>query len=371
MSSLTAQGPLHDTHLALGAKLIPFGGTMMPLSYGAVKDEVLSVRASVGIFDVSHMGEFFVSGARSTEFIDFLLPNYFASLSRGKAVYSPLLNEQGGIVDDLIAYKLEDNQSLLCVNAANREKDWSHISSLAKKFDGEVSISDHSRETALFAIQGPKAIALLKEIFPKAPLSYKKFECQRIKGHESGSELIVAFTGYTGEDGAEVFVPREEAEYWWERFTAAGAMPAGLAARDVLRIEAAYPLYGNELDNEHTPFESGLGWTVKEGKNFFGREALGDFSSKAFRAKRVLIKLELADQTLKRIPRAQNKVFLDGREIGLVSSGTYSFTLDKTIALARVDNLEAELTHGTIEVEIRASKIKANQVKSFLRSGEK
>lgn len=319
----TLKTALHGHHLKAGAKMAPFAGFDMPLQYaGSVKEEVHSTRNEVAVFDVSHMGEFLVEGKEACHYIDYLLPNHFLSAPIGKAVYSPLCRENGSIIDDLIAYKLGPERVLVCVNAANIEKDWSWFETQVGNFD--CQLKNISEETSLLAIQGPKTEEALRKALDIniSDLDYY--------GVREFGDYIIARTGYTGEDGVEVFASSDNIVGLWEKLMAEEIRPAGLVARDVLRLEVGYPLYGNELTDMLTPLDCGLKWTVKfEKEKFMGKDFLMDYQPK-----RQNVKFSVA----KGIPRKE-QIIVDknGDEIGEVTSGTMSFTAGKGIGMASMD----------------------------------
>ncbi|OFZ14129.1 MAG: hypothetical protein A2X86_04565 [Bdellovibrionales bacterium GWA2_49_15] len=319
---------LYDRHVALNAKLAEFGGFDMPIQYTSVKDEVLAVRKTVGVFDVSHMGEFWVSGPEALKFVDYLVTNDVASAPIGKAVYSPLCRPDGTIVDDLIVYKLENERILICVNASNIAKDWDWISSQVKSFN--CSLIDKSEETSLLAVQGPLAEEVLRKIGLDSNL-LKEMSYYEVRSSVYRNEKIVlARTGYTGEDGFEVFAPHTIIAFLWDKLAQEKAVPCGLAARDVLRTEVCYPLYGHEINDHNTPLDAGLKWTVRSQKEkFIGKEALSKHT-----ARTKLIKFTCKSG----IPR-QGHVIVNAQHetLGTVTSGTHSVTLGMGIGLALVD----------------------------------
>ena len=342
---------LYKQHLLLNAKMAPFAGYTMPLQYSGVRDEVHAVRKHVGIFDVSHMGEFFIKGNDATGFVDFLLTNDFAGVKIGKALYSPLCNDNGKILDDLIAYKLSDTKVLLCVNASNIEKDKKWIESKAKGF--KVDIQDVCNTMSLLAVQGPKTGEILQEI-DLIDLKTIPPYCIVQKG-----EILLARTGYTGEDGVEIFSEHKTIKNLWEILLEKKAVPCGLIARDVLRLEASYPLYGQELTEELTPLETNLSWAVKMNKrDFVGKKAL-EISSPRYKMFRYSLE--------KGIPRKGHAVLnIEGRKVGEVTSGIYSPYLKKGIALALVER-ENIPEDKVFFIQIRDKAHKAyNHKKSFL-----
>jgi aminomethyltransferase len=348
---------LYEKHLELGAKMVDFAGFQMPIQYKNLKDEVLAVRESLGMFDVSHMGEFFVRGKDATAFVDYIITNDFKSLKIGKAIYSPLCNEQGMMLDDLIAYKISEEEVLICVNASNIDKDFNWINKYSNDFD--IKLTNESQNYSLIAVQGPKTFETLKQIDElKSIIDCDYYSVQTIE-----NRFILARTGYTGEDGFEIFASHEDISLLWNKLLALNAVPCGLGARDVLRLEVCFPLYGNELNEELTPLDCGLKWTTKLNKeSFVGKEALTKYSPKY-----KLIKLELA----KGIPRTGYKVLLGDTEIGEITSGSQSVVLQKGIALARVQK-EIDTNEQDLFVEIRNKKYNAKKVtKPFVVGGHK
>ncbi len=345
---------LYEEHISLGAKMVPFANYDMPIQYSSVKEEIFAVRKSCGVFDVSHMGEFFIEGAETEKAIDYLLPNDFSSLDVGKAMYSPLLDLDGHIIDDLIAYKLSSSKSLICVNAANIEKDFQWISSQLKDFN--ISLSDQSGDYSLLAIQGPDSLKKLNEIFDNS-INLSSISTYGVM--ESVKNLIFARTGYTGEDGFEIFGPHEEIKTIWRQLIKNNVKPCGLASRDTLRLEACYPLYGQELNQNLNPLECGLKWTIKMHKSeFIGKNAL---EKAAVDYKLIKFFLE------KGIPRAKSKILSpSGESIGEVTSGTFSPVFNKGIGMGLIkkDNISEE---GDLLIEIRGKKYPATKVtKNFL-----
>jgi aminomethyltransferase len=314
---------LFEEHTKLNAKMVPFAGWEMPIQYTSVKDEVLAVRKKVGVFDVSHMGEFFVTGPDTYKFINYLVTNDIESPEMKKAVYSPMCRNNGTVIDDLIVYKLEEERAMICVNAANIDKDWNAIKEHKDKFN--VKLENKSDSYSLLAVQGPNTVEALSGIgFSSEILDLPYYSCLETE------DMILARTGYTGEDGFEIFANHSKTKDIWSKLIEAGVAPCGLAARDTLRIEVCYPLYGNEIHDEVTPLDAALKWTVKFKKgDFVGKKVLMDYRPK-FR----LVKLVLD----KGIPRTGYEVVNSNQEvIGTVTSGTMSVTLEKGIALAHVD----------------------------------
>ncbi|TDJ05866.1 MAG: glycine cleavage system aminomethyltransferase GcvT [Deltaproteobacteria bacterium] len=351
---------LYQKHVDLNAKMMDFAGFAMPIQYTSVKEEALAVRNKAGVFDVSHMGEFIVEGNDAIKFVDFLITNDFLNAPMHKAIYSPLCREDGTVIDDLIAYKIHHDRILICVNASNIEKDWKWISSQTDHFD--ITLNDRSDYYSLLALQGPESEKLLSKMGilknPNLPY-YSALEINFMN-----ERIILARTGYTGEDGFEIFSSAKVATLIWDELLGLGVTPCGLASRDVLRLEVCYPLYGHELNDELTPLDSGLKWTVKmDKKDFLGKESLSVYSPK-YR----LIKLSLD----RGIPRESYPV-LDGNEnpIGKVTSGTMSVTTGKGIALALVEKAKFP-ADKELFIEIRNKNYKANyHTKPFITGGHK
>lgn len=349
--------PLHAEHEKLGASFTPFGPWNMPLKYGNELDEHRAVRATCGLFDLSHMGEVRVTGPDAPAFLDYALISHLSAIAVGRAKYTMIVNESGGILDDLIVYRLADQEYLVVPNAGNAELVAGELAARAEGFD--VTVVDESAATALIAVQGPTAQALLhtlvaaEDVEAVTDLRYYAALPLSVAGHQ----VLLARTGYTGEDGFELFVPNEGAVDLWQKILAAGQAeefglkPAGLAARDSLRLEAGMPLYGNELSTSLTPHEAGLGVLV-------GKKKEGDFVAKAALtdpapAARVLVGLSSVER---RAARAGATIHAeDGAEVGQVTSGQPSPTLGHPIALAYVDKEFAEV--GTaLSADIRGKK---------------
>lgn len=355
----TLKTHLHDEHVKLGAKIVPFAGWDMPVQYTSVKDEVLAVRQNVGVFDVSHMGEFFVEGTDADAFVDQLVTNDILNAPNGKAIYSPLCREDGTVIDDLIVYKLKPGRILICVNASNIDKDFSWIKSKHQGYS--CSLTNCSDVYSLLALQGPKAYETLKPLLTELPdiEYYSVFESAF-----EGLPVTVARTGYTGEDGFEIFGGHETIKQLWRKFMSLNVTPCGLAARDVLRLEVCYPLYGHELSDELSPYDAGLAWTVKASKTkFVGKDSLAPKP-----AKYKLVKLILD----KGIPREGYPVLNSKNEkIGVVTSGTMSVILNKGIALARIEIGKAP-TDEVFLIDIRQKLYPAQLTKKpFVTGGHK
>ena len=260
---------LYNTHLSLNAKMTSFGGYEMPVQYSGVRNEHLAVRKDLGVFDVSHMGEFYVYGPNSLSFLQHICSNYISKINIGKAQYNYIPNDKGGIVDDLIIYRLEKEKYLLVVNASNIEKDWNWIQNHNQEF--KAQIADHSESTGLLAIQGPKAIIAMQQL-TDYPLKNLEYYSHTKAVFADIKNIIIATTGYTGAGGIEIYFPVIHAEHIWNAVMKAGAyhgiVPAGLAARDTLRIEMGYCLYGNEIDEDSSPIAAGLNWISKPETGF-------------------------------------------------------------------------------------------------------
>ncbi len=350
--------PLHGRHVAAGARMVPFAGWEMPVQYDGVIGEHRAVRTAAGLFDVSHMGEVRVAGPGAEAFLQRLTPNDVAKLADGRAHYSGLLTDRGTYIDDLLVYRIAEGEYLVVVNAGNRERDVARILEVGAAAPG-VEIEDVSDSYALLALQGPRAVDIL------APLVSIELSGLRYYGHApgevGGKRALVSRTGYTGEDGFELYVDAADAEAVWDllmdRGEAYGLRPAGLGARDTLRLEAAMALYGHELDEETTPWEAGLGWVVKLDKgDFIGREALARQKEQG-----VGRKLAGFEITGKGIARDGHLVKSGGREVGRVTSGTWSPTLEKAIGLAYLP--PALAVPGTeLTVDVRGRELPARVV---------
>jgi aminomethyltransferase len=366
---MTQKTILNDAHRALGAKMVDFGGWDMPIHYGSQIDEHHLVRNDAGMFDVSHMTVVDLHGARTREFLRHLVANSVDKLQKpGKALYTCMLNPQGGVIDDLIIYFLAEDFFRLVVNAATREKDLAWINRQAAAF--EVSVTER-RDFAMIAVQGPaardKVLGLLREEDRARIGKLGKFvagDAQTI----DGTPLFVARTGYTGEDGFEVVVPEDKAVALWNALLDAGIKPAGLGARDTLRLEAGMNLYGQDMDDSVSPYEAALAWTIAldEGRDFIGRDLLE--TQKANGAPRQMIGLVMDE---KGVLRHGQKVLTANGE-GEILSGTFSPTLGKAIAFARVPAGEIPLgAAGNVRVDIRGKEVPVRVVKfPFVRDGQ-
>ncbi|MGB3464308.1 MAG: glycine cleavage system aminomethyltransferase GcvT [Cyclobacteriaceae bacterium] len=354
----TKKVALNDLHEKLGGKMVPFAGYNMPVRYTSDIEEHKCVREKVGVFDVSHMGEFFISGAGALDLIQKVTSNDASKLIAGQAQYSCFPNETGGIVDDLIVYKIDDEEYMLVVNASNIEKDWDWI----KKYQTEnVTLVNASDNYSLFAVQGPEAINTLQKI-THTKLDEIKFYTF-VKGAIGGiGEVIISATGYTGEKGFELYVPSDDAEKLWSAIFEAGEefgiQPIGLGARDTLRLEMGYCLYGNDIDDTTSPLEAGLGWITKFTKDFVNSEALK--KQKEEGVSRKLVGFELTD---KGIPRHGYEIYSEDDElIGQVTSGTMSPSMGKGIGMGYV-KVGHHKSGSKIKIAVRNRKLGAEVVK--------
>lgn len=351
--------PLAAEHEKLGARMVEFAGWYMPVQYKGLREEHMNVRENVGLFDVSHMGEIRFKGPQALATLEWLTTNDVSKLNPGEAQYSLLPNENGGLVDDIIVYCLEKNADyLVCVNAANKDKDFQWMLKNNKGAD----ITDESSQWGQIAVQGPKALTLLKRVLGVDAEAMKPFTLAR--GSFSGTEFIFARTGYTGEAGGEVFIRSEGTVALWqallEKGSDLGAQAIGLGARDTLRTEMKYSLYGHEIDDQSNPFEAGLGWVVKPAKkDFIGKGPMVQVKEKGLA--RSLIGFKTLD---KGIPRQGYELYsIDNKLIGKVTSGTHSPSLDQPIGIGYVEaSFAAEGTE--IFVDIRGRKVKAQVCKT-------
>ena len=345
---------LTATHEALGAKMVPFAGYNMPVQYDGVNVEHETVRTGVGVFDVSHMGEFLIEGPNALDLIQKVSSNDASKLTIGKAQYSCLPNDDGGIVDDLIIYKLKEESYLLVVNASNIEKDWNWISS---KNDLGAAMRNLSDDYALLAIQGPKAIEAMQSL-SSHNLSEIKFYNFVIGDFAGIENTIISATGYTGSGGFEIYCKNDEVKQIWDKVTAAGAKPIGLAARDTLRLEMGYCLYGNDITDTTSPIEAGLGWITKFSKPFTNSEALE--TEKRRGPKRKLVAFEIDERGIPR--QGYDIVDSSGKTIGVVTSGTMSPSLGKGIGLGYVPTILSK-AGSKLHIQIRKNAVPATVVK--------
>ncbi len=331
---------LYDKHVALGALISPFGGFDMPIQYSNITDEHQAVRQHCGVFDVSHMGEVLVSGTDAERYVNHIFTNNVEGLAVGKILYGMMCYEDGGVVDDLLVYKMADDRFFLVINAANIDKDWAWIQLQAEGFN--VTLDNQSDYYGQLAVQGPEAERIMEEILnlPCSELTFYTFKTM--------GDVIVSRTGYTGEDGFEIYATPDYINQCWDKLMAAGVKPCGLGCRDTLRFEVGLPLYGDELSAEITPIMAGLGMFVKLDKEeFVGRDALA--KQKAEGVAQKLVGIELQD---KAIPRHGYTVMKDGQPIGTVTTGYHTISTDKSVCMALIDSQYAPL--GTeLEVQIR------------------
>lgn len=349
---------LSHIHEALGAKMVPFAGYNMPVTYEGINAEHLSVRNSIGVFDVSHMGEFLLKGENALALIQKLTSNDASKLFDGKVQYSCLPNDDGGIVDDLLVYRIHEDEYMLVVNASNMEKDWNWITS---HNDLGVTMHNQSDEMSLLAIQGPlaaKAMQTLTDI-DLENMEYYSFKIGTFAGFDS---IIVSATGYTGSGGFEIYMPNAAAESIWQAVFKAGEKynikPAGLASRDTLRLEMGFCLYGNDIDDTTSPIEAGLGWITKFAKDFVNAEYIKNHKEKG--TLRKLVAFEMLERA---IPRHDYKIVdKEGIQIGKVTSGTMSPSLNKGIGMGYVST-EISAIDSEIFIQIRDKNIPAKVVK--------
>ncbi|WP_114570344.1 glycine cleavage system aminomethyltransferase GcvT [Exiguobacterium flavidum] len=339
--------------IAKTAKMVDFAGFEMPIQFSSIKEEHLAVRENVGMFDVSHMGEIRVSGSEALAFLQRTLSNDISKIAIGQAQYNVLCNETGGTVDDLLVYRTDEEVFLLVVNASNIEKDEAHLRAYASP---DVTIENRSDAYGQIALQGPKAIEVLARLTDVnvSEIGFFRFA----EGEVSGVPTMISRSGYTGEDGFELYTPAEQTEKLWLALLEEGVTPCGLGARDTLRFEACLPLYGHELEADITPIEAGMGFAVKTAaKEFVGSTVLAE--QKENGAPRRLIGLELID---KGIARQGAVIFADGKEVGFVTTGTLPPTVGKAIALALVSVEAAD--EQSYEIEVRGKMLKAKRIET-------
>ena len=355
---MTKQTILHDRHIELGAKMVDFAGWHMPVQYTSIIDEHKTVRESVGLFDVSHMGEVFIKGPDALKLLNKLVPQNIEKLTNSKAVYCQLTNKQGGTKDDWIIYKLEDNYYLVIANASMVDSDVNWIA--MNKSELDVEIINDSHNYSMIAIQGPKACDLIKDLgVSDLPPFFSIKKTQLL-----GNEVFISRTGYTGEDGVEIILFNKYAENLWNKLLEAGAKygvrPIGLGARDTLRLEAALHLYGNDLDEETTPVEAGLSWSIPKDKTEYynGKEVIEKQLKEGIAKK--LIGFKMLDRG---IARHGYEVYLDGEKIGIVTSGGISPTRGDNIGLAYIKNIDKLAVGSKIQILIREKLYNAEIVK--------
>jgi len=348
--------PLYDRHRALGARLVEFGGWEMPVQYSGILDEHRTVRERAGLFDVCHMGEFRVEGEGALDYLQRLVPNNVARLADDQALYTQILRPDGGTLDDLIIYRRGEGRYMVVVNAGTMRKDWDWFSEHAAGV-ANLTLENISDETGLLALQGPRAQDILQPLTETPLTEIAYYHCK--PGVVVGIQCVVSRTGYTGEDGFELYCSAEQVGTLWDALLdagkATGLLPAGLGARDTLRLEAGYCLYGHELTEEITPLEAGLGWTVKldKGVDFIGRDAL--VAEKAQGLRRKLVGVELTERG---VPRADYPIQQGGATVGALTSGGMAPTLNKPIGMGYISGDETK--PGTsIAIEIRGKPVAA------------
>lgn len=350
----TSRLPLHNEHAAKGARFGAFGQWEVPLYYTSILEEHQAVRSSAGIFDISHMGEFFFSGPDAAQILNRLLPRDITGMFDGQALYMPLLNEKGGFVDDIIVYRLGNERFLIIVNASNVDKDQAWFE---EHIGPNVHFENLTDQFGLLALQGPKSSAIMAKTFGTD--QFGKLQYYTCTSFDGG---VVARTGYTGEDGFEIMVPKADLTDLWRKLFEAGKdfnlVPAGFGARDTLRLEAGMPLYGHDMDDTITPLEAGIGWTLDWSKAAFpAREVL--WRQKEAGVSKKLVGFEMIDRG---IPRQGHQIALNGKNVGEVTSGSFSPTLGKNIGMGYVP-IEAAQAEREIEVVIRDKALKAKIVK--------
>jgi aminomethyltransferase len=351
--------PLHDAHVNLNAKMVEFAGWDMPVQYAGVIAESKAVRDSAGMFDVSHMGRTWFRGERVIELLELLTTNDISKLTDGGSQYSLLCYENGTCVDDIIVYRISDTVFRMVINASNREKD---IAWMQSHNHHGVSLTDETFETAMIAVQGPKAVGIVNSLSDRDISDTPRFSA--VETQIAGANAFAARTGYTGEDGFELIVSSADAVAVWDALLQQGVVPCGLASRDVLRVEAGLPLYGHELSDQINPIEAGLGWVVSKTKEFIGSGPINEMRANG--PARKLIGIKMASKI---VPREGYRVIRDGKQIGTVSSGVFSPTLDCGIAFAFVNSADSALDQPC-EVEIRDKLHLAMAVsKRFLAAG--
>ncbi|MBR5486149.1 MAG: glycine cleavage system aminomethyltransferase GcvT [Oscillospiraceae bacterium] len=358
--------PLYDCHVEMGGKIVPFGGYLLPVQYSGVIAEHTAVRSKAGLFDVSHMGEVFVSGKDALANLNNLMTNDFTDMTVGQARYSLMCNENGGVVDDLIVYKLGEESYLVVVNASNREKDFNWMK---EHSSGDAVFVDRSDDIGLLALQGPLAEAILKKGTDEALIPTQGYHFVE-KGVVCGVPCIISRTGYTGEDGFELYCAAKDTVQLWKAVLELGKedglIPCGLGARDTLRLEAGMPLYGHELNDEWTPIECVLGFFAKLDKPaFIGKDVLAKQKAEGVSKKRVGLVV-----TGRGIVREHSDVYADGVKVGITTSGTHAPHVGKAIAMAMIEKDKAVV--GTaLEVDVRGRRVPVEVVKTPFYKREK
>lgn len=345
---MTKETLLHDKQVELKAKMVDFAGWHMPVQFTSIIEEHKNVRENVGLFDVSHMGEVFVSGKDALKFLNKVVPQDISKLYDSKAVYCQLPNKNGGLIDDLIIYKLEDDKYLLIVNASRIDEDINWL--IRNSVDFDVYIDNQSHNYSLLAVQGPKAHDVLTKIGYNLTQEFFTIKETTL----SGMEVMVSRTGYTGEDGFEIMLKNKDAIKMWDLLLKEGAefsiLPIGLGARDTLRLESALHLYGNDLDENTTPIEAGLSWSIPKDKteDYNGKEVIMGQIANGVKKKLIAIKM-----ISRAIPRHEHEIYFNGEKVGQVTSGGFSPILNENIALGYVKNIKEICTDATVQVMIR------------------
>ena len=352
------QTPLYETHLKYGGRIVEFGGWSLPVQYSGIKDEHQAVRSRAGLFDVSHMGEILVDGPDALAFVQKLITNEAAKLETNQVLYSPMCYQDGNTVDDLLVYKKATGHYLLVVNAANIEKDWTWMQENVGDFN--VKLTNISDVTAQLALQGPLSESILSKL-TAAPLAALKYYWFMPEIEVAGKMVLLSRTGYTGEDGFELYCAPEDAVSLWDALMKAGQpmglLPAGLGCRDTLRFEVCFPLYGHELSATISPLEAGIGMFVKWDKeDFNGRQALEEQKAKGIQRK--IAGLEMVDRG---VARAEYPVLAEGRQVGVVTTGSYSPSLDKNLGMALIQAEYAKIGQK-LDVEIRGKNVAAQVI---------
>jgi aminomethyltransferase len=349
----------YDQHLEMGAKMVTYSGYAMPVSYTGLNEEHKSVRENVGMFDVSHMGEFTVTGPDAENLLQYITSNDVSVLLDGKIQYSCMHNGKGGVIDDLLVYRKSENNFLLVVNAGNKDKDWKWINDVAKNKDFDVNLSDDSDKWSLIALQGPNATNKLQPLMDEGEcnpgdLKYYTFRQGKVLGHD----CIISATGYTGAGGYELYIPNAGAKDIWGALSEAGVVPCGLGARDTLRMEMGFCLYGNDIDETTNPIEAGLGWITKFTKDFIDRDLLE--TTKSNGVKRKLVGLKFLERGIPR--KGYEVVDEELNVVGEITSGTMSPSLGIGIGMAYLD--VASSAKGTrLAVKVRNKQITAKVVR--------
>lgn len=350
--------PLYNQHSKLNAKFTEFSGWEMPVQYSSIIDEHNAVRTNAGVFDTSHMGTFLISGSAAEKFLNYVTLGNISGLSVNKARYSMILNENGGVKDDIIVYNL-GNEYMVVVNAGNLDKDWQWLN---KHKPSDVNLKDISSEIALLAVQGPKAVEILQTLLETDIADMRYFTISDLKIKDLNPKFCkIARTGYTGEDGFEVFISKEQSGDFWNKLIEMSVKPCGLGCRDTLRLEAGMPLHGHEISEEINPIDAGFIKTINWDNDFIGKDKLTPF-------KDMPLKKSVAFECMEGIARANNQIFLNDKNIGYVTSGTFSPTLKKAIGLAIIDS---DVNDAELEAEIYNKRRKIQVVKKPLYKRQK